>query len=205
MSRDWGGGACRQTGPQSGRERGRVGGNNREKWGGDVTYPSCVILAEVFISAAIFCSLTFDSETTPIPPLLRGNEVKKEKEGGGDGRRRLVNGGKYGRSLPPSLPAGRLFLGQGCAQKQQGFSPIPTSRQRGGGRREGGRAAVEGLVHPAGCSALCFPTLGESHRPPPSSSPPPCDVQPSTGRQQLAVPLSAQLLLPEPKAPRSPL
>lgn len=110
-----------------------------EVWGGGVTYPSCVILAAVFISAAIFCSLTFDSETTPIPPLLRGNEVEKEKEGGGEGRRSLVNGGKYGRSLPPSLPAGRLFLGQGCTQEQQGFSPHShqqAERWRAGGGRE---------------------------------------------------------------------
>lgn len=44
-----------------------------------MTYPSCVISAKVFISAAIFCSLTFDSETTAIPPSRGEMKLRKKR------------------------------------------------------------------------------------------------------------------------------
>lgn len=41
----------------SGRESGIVGGITTWKSKGGLTYPTCVIVAEVFVSVAIFCSV----------------------------------------------------------------------------------------------------------------------------------------------------
>lgn len=55
----------RESDPESmsGRERGRVGGITREKGRRGLTYPSRVILAKVFVSAAIF-------SLAPLPACL---------------------------------------------------------------------------------------------------------------------------------------
>lgn len=114
---------------------------------------------------------------------------------------------------PPSLPAGSLFLGQGCLQKQQGFSPhFPQQAERWRADGEGEESSGRRLSVLQDAQRFVSSLL-EDHTDPPTPPPPAYRLplllllnvmwSPSTGRQRDEVPLSAQLLLPESKAPRS--
>lgn len=112
---------------------------------------------------------------------------------------------------PPSLPAGSLFLGQGCLQKQQGFSPhFPQQAERWRADGEGEKSSGRRLSVLQDAQRFVSSLLEDhtDHPHPPAYRLPLLLLlhvmcSPSTGRQQDEVPLSAQLLLPESKAPRS--
>lgn len=99
-----------------------------------MTYSTRVILAKVFVSAAIFSLAPLPAcfpnlgyqDYTDTHPTHSVDEGEEEKEGSREGGRSLSCYGKSGCSSCAS-PVRRCFLGQGPASaRQQGFTPVVT-------------------------------------------------------------------------------
>lgn len=133
--------------------------------GGGGIYPSCVILAEVFISAAIFCSLTFDSGTTPIPPRGEMKLRKKRREVEREGEAWLMAVSMGALFLHPS-PLEGCFWGRAAFRGSRDLAPFPPAgREVEGGRREGEQQR-RGLSILQDAQRFVSPPL-ESHTDPP--------------------------------------